>query len=116
MEVLVVPVGGRQPAFPLAAIRETLPLAAVAPLPGAPPAVLGAVNVHGDVLVLLDTGLLLGTGALEAPTHAAVVTAAHGTAALAATDQPVTAVLEDTSTLVAIDALLHPDRVASAGC
>jgi chemotaxis signal transduction protein len=115
VEALLIPVGDAQHALPLAAVRETLPLGPVAPLPGAPPAVLGAVNVRGDVLVLLDTGLLLGGAPLHAPTHAAVAGGRHGTAALAATAQPVTAVVES-SALLAVDELLDPERVAAAGC
>ena len=102
-------------ALPLAAIRVTLPLGAVAPLPGTPPTVRGAVNVHGDVLVLLDTGLLLDDRPLQDATHAAVAASRHGTAALAATGQPVTAIV-NRATLLAIDDVLDPDRVAAAGC
>ncbi len=116
MEALLVPVREERFALPLTAVRETFPLGAVTPLPGAPPAVIGAVNVHGEVLVLLDTALLLGGAALEAPSHAAVATGRHGAAALAATAQPVTAVVDDPSALIAADALLDPARVAAAGC
>ena len=115
MEALLVPIGDAVHPLPLAAIRQTLPLASVAPLPGTPPAVLGAINVHGDVLVLLDTGLLLGGPPLEDATHAAVATSRHGTAALAATDQPVTAVV-DRETVLSVDDILDPARVAAAGC
>ena len=110
----MVPVGEARHVLPLDAVRETFTLGAVAPLPGAPPAVLGAVNRHGDVLVVLDTGMLLGGGALDAPTHAAVVTGALGVAALAATGPPATAIADDATTLVDVDALLDPDRLTGA--
>ena len=115
VEVLLVPVRDALHALPLAAIRETLPLGAVSPLPGSPPAVLGAVNVRGDVLVLLDTALLLGEEPLARATHAAVAHGRHGTAVLAATAQPLTAVVEP-ARLLAVDDLLNRDRVATAGC
>ncbi len=116
MEALVIPVGGREAALPLGAVRETLPLGSIAPLPGMPPAVLGAINVHGEVVVLLDTALLLGEQPLDAPTHAAVALTARGPAALAATAQPVTAVLEASTAVVSADDLLDPGRIAAAGC
>ena len=116
MEALVLPVGDASVTLALTAVRETLPLGAVAPLPGAPPAVLGAINVHGEVLVLLDTALLLGEEPLDAPTHAAVVQSSRGPAALAATAQPVTAVLDPGAAVVRPDELLDPGRLAAAGC
>ena len=115
MEALLVPVRDALHALPLAAVRETLPLGAVTPLPGSPPAVLGAVNVHGDVLVLLDTALLLGDAPLDGATYAAVASGRHGAAALAATAPPTTAIV-DPDRLLTVDELLDPDRVASAGC
>ena len=115
MEALLVPVGPAQHALPLAAVRETLPIGDVTPLPGAPQAVIGALNVHGDVLVLLDTALLLGEAPLDGAAYAAVATGRHGAAALAATAPPATAIVEP-GRLLAVDDLLDPDRVASAGC
>src|SRR4051794_6754661 len=127
MEALLLPVGPAQHALPLVAVRETLPIGLVTPLPGAPQAVLGALNVHGDVVVLLDTGLLVGAGPLEAPTHAAVAVGRNGAAALATSGQPVTTVLERSSDeggwsiagggpvpLLQADELLAPERVAGA--
>ncbi len=116
MEALVALVGGREAAIALSSVRETLPLGAIAPLPGMPPVVLGAINVHGEVLVLLDTALLLGEPPLEAPTHAAVVLTARGPAALAATAQPVTAVLDAGAAVVSADDLLDTGRITAAGC
>jgi len=113
VEALLVPVRDAMHAIPLAAVRAALPLGPVSPLPGSPPAVLGAINVHGDVVVLLDTALLLGDAPLENVTHAAVATGRHGTAALAATAQPVTSVVER-PLLLAVDDLLDPARVASS--
>jgi purine-binding chemotaxis protein CheW len=40
--------------LPLAAVERVLLAMAVAPLPGAPPVILGVVNVHGDVLPVAD--------------------------------------------------------------
>lgn len=45
------------------------------PLPGAPPAVLGLQNIRGDVVPLLDLGVLLGGGASQA--RGAIVMVEH---------------------------------------
>lgn len=51
---------GQRYGLPLAAIERVLPMVSVSPLPGCPNAVLGAVNVHGDVIPVLDIRRRLG--------------------------------------------------------
>jgi purine-binding chemotaxis protein CheW len=44
----------------LASVERVLPMVAVSPLPGAPDAVLGAINLHGEVVPVLDIRRRLG--------------------------------------------------------
>jgi purine-binding chemotaxis protein CheW len=62
-ELVIFAAGGRRWALPLAAVERVVAMVAIEPLPGAPPGVRGAVDVHGDVLPVLDLGVRLG----EAP-------------------------------------------------
>lgn len=51
--------------LPLEAAQRALPMCAVSPLPGCPDAVLGAINVHGDVVPVLDLRRRLGLESRE---------------------------------------------------
>ena len=65
--LLTFAVGGATYGCPLDAVREVLPAGPTARLPGAPPHVLGLLNVRGRVLTVLDLGRRLdpaGGGAL----------------------------------------------------
>jgi purine-binding chemotaxis protein CheW len=95
MRALVLPVGDAYYAVPLAGAREVIPAPQVTPLPLAPPAVRGVFSLRGDIVPLLDTGALLGMGALEAIPFAAVVDAADGSAALGLTGAPTSARLSE---------------------
>lgn len=57
---VVCTVVGHRFALPLAAVEEVHRAVAVVPLPGAPPAVIGAVDVRGQVLPVLDLRRRLG--------------------------------------------------------
>lgn len=57
--VLVFLLAGERYAFPLQAVREISRLRTVTPLPGLPPAVLGATGLRGEVLPVLDLRRLL---------------------------------------------------------
>jgi chemotaxis signal transduction protein len=59
-DLIVFELQDRRCAVELSAIQEVIPLGPVTPVPAAPPAIAGAVNVHGQVVALLDLGLLLG--------------------------------------------------------
>src|SRR5215212_10273415 len=75
-------------------VREVVPDPALTPLPGAPGAVLGVVNLRGEVVPVLDTAALLGLGRLERVVFVAVVEADEGLAGLATDGEPATAALE----------------------
>jgi purine-binding chemotaxis protein CheW len=53
-------VGGRRWALPLDAVERVVAMVAIAPLQGAPPAVMGAINVHGEIVPVLDLRARLG--------------------------------------------------------
>lgn len=57
--LLVVVAGERLFALPLEAVREVVTARPYAPVPGAPPAVRGVVNVRGRVVTVVDLGAAL---------------------------------------------------------
>jgi purine-binding chemotaxis protein CheW len=56
---LVVEAGGQRFAWELAQVREIIPARAATRLPGAPPAVLGLLNLRGTVLTVADLARVL---------------------------------------------------------
>jgi chemotaxis signal transduction protein len=52
--LLIVRVGGQAFAVPAAAVERILPMAALTALPDAPAGVAGLLNVHGDILPVVD--------------------------------------------------------------
>jgi chemotaxis signal transduction protein len=58
--VLLVRLGERQYGLPIACVERVLPMAYVSPLPDGGEGLLGMLNVHGQVLPVLDLRPLLG--------------------------------------------------------
>jgi purine-binding chemotaxis protein CheW len=87
-EALLLPVGADLYALPLGRAREVVAGPAVTPLVTAPPAVLGLFNLRGQIVPLLDTAALLGTGVIETPAFAVVVDDPRGLAGLSTTGVP----------------------------
>jgi purine-binding chemotaxis protein CheW len=56
----VFSVDGHRYGLPLSVTERVLPMVAISPLPGCPPVVLGAINLHGDVISVLDVRRRLG--------------------------------------------------------
>lgn len=54
LRMVVFGIEGQRYALPLSAVVQVLPMVAVSPLPKAPPVALGAVNLHGQVVPVLD--------------------------------------------------------------
>ena len=132
---LLLPVRQDLYALPIDAVGEVLELGPATPLtalPGAAGAILGLVNVRGQVLPVLDTAALLGLAPLRLEERKAmvVVRAARGVAALAATAMPRTELLGEelgsstmatasglhrvgrqVAALFDLEALLAPERV-----
>jgi len=59
IDVVLFRSGGEQVAVPVDAVREAAPQCPAVPLPHAPPFVLGVINLHGEILPLLDLANLL---------------------------------------------------------
>ena len=93
MRVLLLPVGDEVYAVELAALRSVVGEPQVFVIPTAPPAILGALNLRGEIVALLDTARALGVGTLGTLGFAAVVDHAYGVVALAAEGRPETALL-----------------------
>ena len=93
MRVLLLPVGDEVYAVELTALRSVVGEPQVFVIPTAPPAILGALNLRGEIVALLDTARALGVGTLGAVGFAAVVDHPYGTVALAAEGRPETALL-----------------------
>lgn len=63
--LLVFHVGESILSVPASAVRRVLPRAAVTPLPGAPPGIVGALNVAGTAVAVADPRPCLGLAARE---------------------------------------------------
>jgi chemotaxis signal transduction protein len=87
---LLIPVGRDTYAVSLQEVREVVVDPHVTHLPTAPPVVRGIFNLRGDIVPLLDTGLLLGLRPVMEEPYAVLVETAHGVAGLVATDMPMT--------------------------
>ena len=94
MRVLLLPVGDEVYAVELAVLRSVVGDPQVFAIPTAPPGILGALNLRGEIVALLDTARTLGVGTLGALGFAAVVDHPYGAVALAAEGRPETAVLD----------------------
>ena len=60
MDAITFSVGDQQYALPLEEVREVLRMVHLTPVPDAPPEVLGAINVHGSPVLVLDVRQRLG--------------------------------------------------------
>lgn len=65
LRLVAFSLNGERYGIDLAAAEHVLPMVAVSPLPGAPEVVLGAINLHGDVIPVLDVRRRLGLPAGE---------------------------------------------------
>jgi len=70
-DLIVFELGDRRCALDLGVVHEVVPLGPVTPVPTAPPAIVGAVNVHGQVVAVLDLGPLLGLPSAGRPRQGA---------------------------------------------
>ena len=93
MRVLLLPIEREVYAIELASLRSVVGDPQVFVIPTAPPEIIGALNLRGEIVALLDTARALGVGTLGAVGFAAVVDHPHGTVALAAEGRPETALL-----------------------
>jgi purine-binding chemotaxis protein CheW len=95
MRVLVVAVNAAFFAVPMATVHQVLRHPLVTRVPLAPAGLIGVVNVRGEIVPLLDTGVLTGTGGLNEPPFAVLVSGAEEMVALAAEELPIAADFEE---------------------
>jgi purine-binding chemotaxis protein CheW len=95
MRVLVIAVNDAFFAVPMATVRQVLRHPLVTRVPLSPTSLLGVVNVRGEIVPLLDTGELTGTGGLSEPPFAVLVSGDKEMVALAAEELPIAADFEE---------------------
>jgi chemotaxis signal transduction protein len=95
IRVLVIAANAAFFAVPMATVHQVLrhPLVTLVPL--SPNGLLGIVNVRGEIVPLLDMGVLTGTGALSQPPFAVLVSGEKDMVALAAEELPFAADFEE---------------------
>jgi purine-binding chemotaxis protein CheW len=93
--VLVIAVNAAFFAVPMEAVHQVLRHPLVTRVPLSPVGLLGVVNVRGEIVPLLDTGVLTGTGALSEPPFAVLVSGDKDMIALAAEELPIAADFEE---------------------
>jgi chemotaxis signal transduction protein len=79
LELVAITVGDQRWALPLAAVERAIPMVEISPLPKAPTGVLGAINVHGEPVPVLDLDLRLGRAPREHGARAKLVLAQTAT-------------------------------------
>jgi purine-binding chemotaxis protein CheW len=82
VKVLVLPLGEEHYALPLESVQQIISEPRVTRMPISDPAILGLLNVRGDIVPLFDAAVLLGSGAHGAADFAILVGTSEGPAAL----------------------------------
>jgi chemotaxis signal transduction protein len=95
MRVLIIPVNAEFYAVSMDSVRQVLQRTDVTRVPMAPSGLIGVINVRGEILPLLDTGVLTGSGAIPSAPYSVLVNTNTETVALAAQAMPITADLDE---------------------
>ncbi len=95
MRVLVLAANAAFFAVPMATVHQVLRPPLVTRVPLAPTGLLGVVNVRGEIVPLLDTGVLTGTGSLSEPPFAVLLSSEKELIALAVEELPIAADFEE---------------------
>ncbi|WP_305045152.1 chemotaxis protein CheW [Geoalkalibacter sp.] len=82
-QVLLFDLGGEAYGLEISLVREVLAAPRLYPIPRAPAALLGALNVHGRIVPLLDLGAWLGFAPAPLDARVIVLSVAAGRLALA---------------------------------
>jgi purine-binding chemotaxis protein CheW len=93
--VLVMAANDAYFAVPMERVHQVLRHPLVTRIPLSPVGLMGVVNVRGEIVPLLDTAVLTGTGSLEEPGFAVLVTSGEDMVALAAQELPIAADFEE---------------------
>jgi chemotaxis signal transduction protein len=91
MRVLVIAVNSAFFAVPMTSVHQVLRHPLITRVPLSPAGLVGVVNVRGEIVPLLDTGVLTGTGSLSEPPFAVLVSGEKDMVALAAEELPIAA-------------------------
>jgi purine-binding chemotaxis protein CheW len=78
LRVLTFAVGADRYGLEFGDVAELLPFASCTPLPGAPAALLGVINVHGEIQSVIDLGRLMAIPGYEIATGGFVVLVKKG--------------------------------------
>lgn len=70
------------------AVSQVVVLPTVTPVPGAPPPIVGIINLRGEIIPLFDMAGLLEIGSTASGSHVVVVRTEHGPGGLLATGVP----------------------------
>src|SRR5260370_2146949 len=95
MRVLVLAVNAAYFAVPMTTVLQVLRHPVVTRVPLSPSGLLGVVNVRGEIVPLLDTGVMTATGAVSDPPFAVLVNGEKDVLALAAEKLPTAADFEE---------------------
>ena len=106
VRVVAFRLNGDRYAVPLTAAERVLPMVALSPLPGAPDVVLGALNLHGAVVPVLDIRRRLGLPAGELGPSARLLVGRTERRVLALPADTVEGVLE-----IAAEAIVPPETM-----
>src|SRR5258707_13506055 len=87
-------VNGASFAVPMATVRQVLRQPIVTRIPLSPTGLMGVLNIRGEIVALLDAGILTATGALGEPPFAVLLSSEKEMLALAAEELPVSAALD----------------------
>jgi purine-binding chemotaxis protein CheW len=93
MRALIIPVASEFYAVPMDSVRQVLRRTEVTPVPLSSPELLGAINVRGEILPILDTGILTGNGPIKTAPYTVIVNTEKDLVGLAADSMPIAAEL-----------------------
>jgi len=93
--VLVLTVNAASFAVPMTSVHQVLRHPVVTRVPLSPTGLMGVLNIRGEIVPLLDTGVLTATGPLGEPPFAVLVSSEKEMVALAAEELPVAADFEE---------------------
>ena len=106
LRLVVFVIEGQRYALPLRAVERVLPIVAVSPLPKAPAVALGVINVHGQVIPVVDIRLRFGFPPRDYGLTAQLVVARTARRTLVVPVEEVLGVTE-----VATEGITSPDAV-----
>lgn len=97
MKALVLPIAEEHYGFALSSVQQVISSPRVTHLPAAEPALLGLINVRGEIVPLFDLAVLTDVGERGASAFAILVETSHGLAALGVAAMPESVELDEAS-------------------